>query len=98
MSILAYDLLARELDVSRIELLGGRCISRRLHRQIKIKTGRGGRWMAREAGMRRDVEVVQAVRHAVGHTAKLMMDTNFGYHGRLDLLESFIRETLSAWL
>ena len=133
MSILAFDLLAREHGVSCIELLGGKKRERvdaydttlyfqdisfpekgagRVaeeakkafsagYRQMKIKTGRGGRWMAPEAGMRRDVEVVLAVREAVGPDAKLMVDANFGYDGRLDLLEDFIRETLPAkvfWL
>ncbi|HHZ62828.1 MAG TPA: hypothetical protein EYN53_09315, partial [Dehalococcoidia bacterium] len=47
------------------------------------------------------VEVVLAVREAVGPDAKIMVDANFGYDGRLDLLEDFIRETLTAnifWL
>jgi len=133
MSILAYDLLGREMGVSCVELLGGRKRDRvdaydttlyfddlRIPekgarqvaeeareafnagwRQFKIKTGRGGRWMAPEAGMRRDVEVVHAVREAVGPAARVMVDANFGYEGRLDLLETFIRETLPAdlfWL
>lgn len=133
MSILAYDLLAREMGVSCVELLGGKKRDRvdaydttlcfndlRVPekgvaqvaeeaseavkvgwRQMKIKTGRGGRWMTPEAGMRRDVEVVQAVREVAGPNAKIMVDANFGYDGRLDLLEDFIRETLPAdvfWL
>jgi len=133
MSILAYDLLAREMGVSCVELLGGRKRDRvdaydttlYFHdlrvpekgalqlaeeaseaveagwRQLKIKTGRGGRWMAPEAGMRRDAEVVLAVREAVGPDVKIMVDGNFGYDGRLDLLEQFIRKTHRAdvfWL
>ena len=133
MSILAYDLLARERGVSCVDLLGGKKRERvdaydttlyfqdlsfpgkgagqvaeeaeqafrAGYRQMKIKTGRGGRWMAPEAGMRRDVEVVQAIREAVGADVTLMVDGNFGYDGRLDLLEDFIRETLRAkifWL
>lgn len=133
MSILAYDLLAREMGVPCVELLGGRKRDRvdaydtTLYfddlrvpekgaalvveeaseavkagwRQLKLKVGRGGRWMAPEAGMRRDVEVVLAVREAVGPDVKIMVDANFGYDGRLDLLEDFIRETLPAdvfWL
>ena len=47
-------------------------------------------------GMRRDAEVVLAVRDAVGPDAKIMVDANFGYDGHLDLLEEFVRETLSA--
>jgi len=133
MSILAYDLLAREMGVSCVDLLGGKkrdsvdaydttlyfddlrfpekgaAIVAELAgeaadagwKQMKTKLGRGGRWMAPEAGMRRDVEVVQAVRERVGPEATILVDANFGYNGRLDLLEDFIRETLSAdilWL
>ncbi len=133
MSILAFDLLGRELGVSCVELLGGRVRARVdaydttlyfqdiLHpekgaaqvadeareaydagyRQFKIKTGRGGRWMLPEDGMRRDAEVVLAVRQAVGPDSKVMVDANFGYDGHLDLLEDFVRETLPAnifWL
>jgi len=126
MSILAYDLLAREMGVPCFDLLGGKKRDRvdaydtTLYfddlrfpekgaaivaelageaadagwRQMKIKLGRGGRWMAPEAGMRRDVEVVQAVRERVGPDATIMVDANFGYNGRLDLLEDFMRETL----
>ena len=128
MSILAFDLLGRELGVSCIDLLGGRKRDRvdaydttlyfqdilapdrgaaqvaeeakegydAGYRQMKIKVGRGGRWMLPEAGMRRDAEVVLAVRDAVGPDAKIMVDANFGYDGRLDLLEVFVRETLPA--
>lgn len=71
------------------------------YNEFKIKVGRPGRWMAPQSGMERDVEVVLAVREAVGPDAKIMVDANFGYDGRLDLLEDFIRETLTAnifWL
>lgn len=63
---------------------------------FKLKVGRPGRWMTPKAGLERDVEVVLAVREAVGPDARIMVDANFGYDGRLDLLEDFIRETLSA--
>lgn len=133
MSTLAYDLLAREMGVSCIELLGGKKRDRvdaydtTLYfedlrvpekgvaqvveeamdaynagwRQFKIKTGRCGRWMAPEAGAKRDIDVVLAVRDAVGLESKILTDGNFGYRGRLDLLEMFIRETQPAdvfWL
>ena len=54
-----------------------------------------------EAGARRDIEVIHAVREAIGPDAKILTDGNFGYRDRLDLLEMFIRETQSAdvfWL
>ena len=66
------------------------------YRAAKLKMGRGGRWMLPEAGMRRDVEVLHAVREEVGEDFALMVDANFGYDGRLDLLEDFFRETASA--
>lgn len=68
---------------------------------LKIKTGRGGRWMMPEAGMKRDVEVVLGVREAVGQNFNIYVDANFGYDNHLDLLEDFIRETIPAnifWL
>ena len=70
-------------------------------KELKIKTGRGGRWMMPEAGMRRDVEVVLAVRDAVGPDVMIYVDGNFGYDDHLDLLDRFIKEVTSAdifWL
>jgi L-alanine-DL-glutamate epimerase-like enolase superfamily enzyme len=133
MSLAAYDLLAKEIGVSCVDILGGRKRDRvdaydttlyfqdllnpekgagqvaaeaaearqAGYRQLKIKVGRGGRWMMPEVGMRRDVEVVLAVREAVGPDFRIMVDANFGYDNHLDLLEDFIRETLPAniyWL
>ena len=66
------------------------------YKAFKIKVGRPGRWMTPEAGVAQDAEVVLAVREAVGPEARIMVDANFGYDGRLDLLEDFIRETLPA--
>ena len=44
-----------------------------------------------EVGMERDSQVVLAVREAVGPEARIMVDANFGYDGRMDLLEDFVR-------
>jgi L-alanine-DL-glutamate epimerase-like enolase superfamily enzyme len=49
------------------------------HRALKLKIGRGYQWMEREAGFRRDVEVVQAVRRHAGPDIRLMVDANNGY-------------------
>lgn len=49
------------------------------HRAFKIKVGRGHKWMEPEAGFRRDVEVVRAVRQAVGPDCRLMVDANNGW-------------------
>ena len=64
------------------------------YRQMKIKTGRGGRWMLPEVGMRRDADVVLAIRDAVGPEFTLLVDANFGYDGRIDLLEDFKKRPL----
>ncbi|HIK88965.1 MAG TPA: hypothetical protein EYG09_04865, partial [Dehalococcoidia bacterium] len=59
---------------------------------LKLKTGRGGRWMLPEAGMQRDIDVVQSVRDSVGPDVKIYVDANFGYDNHLDLLDQFIKE------
>jgi len=98
-SVEAYDSTLYFQDFLNPELGAGQCAVEALeavqagYRQIKIKTGRGGRWMLPEAGMRRDVEVVHAIRDAVGPDVRLMVDANFGYDGHLPLLEDFVRET-----
>jgi len=59
---------------------------------LKLKLGRPGKWFEPEAGLRRDIDVVLATRDAVGPDIKILVDANNGYDGRLDLLESFVRE------
>ena len=49
------------------------------YRGIKLKIGRGSKWMGREAGLRRDIEVIRAVRSAIGMEPKLLVDANNGY-------------------
>jgi L-alanine-DL-glutamate epimerase-like enolase superfamily enzyme len=49
------------------------------HRAFKIKVGRGFKWMDKEAGFRRDVEVVTSIRKHVGRDVKLMVDSNNGF-------------------
>lgn len=103
----AYDTTLYHQDISAPEKGAGQVAEEAAesykdgYRQFKIKTGRGGRWMLPRDGMERDVEVVLAVREAVGPDCKIMVDANFGYDGHLDLLEDFVRETLPAdifWL
>lgn len=50
------------------------------HRAFKIKVGRGARWMPPDAGMRRDIAVIRAVRAAVGPDAALLLDANNGWN------------------
>lgn len=65
-------------------------------RAVKLKLGRPGRWFEPNAGVARDIEVVNSVRAAVGADIKILVDANNGYTGRLDLLETFVRETSQA--
>lgn len=69
------------------------------HRAFKIKVGRGARHMALEAGTRRDVAVIKAVRAAVGTEAAIMIDANNGYN--LNLAKRVLAETADCnlfWL
>lgn len=61
------------------------------HRAFKLKLGRGARHMDLEAGTRRDVLVVRAVRGAIGPDARLMLDANNGYN--LNLTKRVLAET-----
>jgi len=63
---------------------------------LKLKTGRGGKWMLPEAGMQRDIDVVLSVRESVGPDVKIYVDANFGYDNHLDLLDQFIKEVTPA--
>jgi len=60
------------------------------HTAFKIKVGRGAMHLPVEAGTRRDIAVIQAVREAVGPDATLLLDANNGYNYNLT------RQVLSA--
>ena len=60
---------------------------------IKIKLGRGDKWMEQAAGDQRDIEVVHAVREAVGPNVLIMADPNYGYRERFDAAWQLIYET-----
>ena len=49
------------------------------HRAFKIKIGRGKKWMDRDAGDARDVEVVETIRKHAGDKVHLGVDANNGY-------------------
>ena len=63
------DRFRRELDISWA--MG--------HRAVKVKVGRGFRWMPRSQGDRRDVEVVHLVRRHGGPELLIAVDANNGY-------------------
>jgi L-rhamnonate dehydratase len=66
------------------------------HRSFKIKVGRGARHMPVEAGTRRDIAVIQAVRAAVGPECAVMIDANNGY--TLNLAKQVLHETADCRL
>jgi L-alanine-DL-glutamate epimerase-like enolase superfamily enzyme len=78
-------------DVIACEALEG---AARGHRAFKIKVGRGAIHMPVEAGTRRDIRVIQAVRSAVGPEAPIMIDANNGYN--LNLVKRVLGETADA--
>jgi L-alanine-DL-glutamate epimerase-like enolase superfamily enzyme len=63
---------------------------------LKIKLGRGDKWMERKAGEERDIAVTRAVREAIGPNVKLMADPNYGYRNRLDAAWRLLHETRDA--
>lgn len=60
------------------------------HRAFKIKVGRGFKWMDKGPGLKRDIEVVRAIRKNVGPDVKLMTDSNNGYD--LETTKRFLDE------
>ena len=49
------------------------------HRAVKVKIGRGAKWMDRAAGDQRDVEVVRLIRRHAGKDFLIGVDANNGY-------------------
>jgi D-galactarolactone cycloisomerase len=62
-------------------------------RAVKLKMGRGSKWMDRKAGDERDIAVCHAVRKAVGPDILIMTDPNNGYEGLFDSAWRFLEET-----
>jgi L-alanine-DL-glutamate epimerase-like enolase superfamily enzyme len=68
------------------------------YRGIKLKLGRGFRWMEKEAGLLRDIEVVKAVRKATGPAMRIMADPNYGYQGDRERAWRLMAETAESKL
>ena len=79
-SIYFADLLpefaVRPLDRFKEEIDMSRAVG---HRAVKIKIGRGAKWMDRQAGDRRDLDVVRTIREHAGPDMLLGVDANNGY-------------------
>ena len=65
-------------------------------RGVKIKLGRGDKWMPRSVGDDRDIAIVHAAREAVGSDTLLMADPNYGYKGQFEAAWRLINETRTA--
>ncbi|MGH2560209.1 MAG: enolase C-terminal domain-like protein [Thermomicrobiales bacterium] len=95
---LYFDDLHLESDAAAAALIAaeaGEGIGRG-HRAFKIKIGRGARHMPLEAGVRRDVAIMRAVREAVGPDTRIMVDANNGYN--LNLTKRVLAETADVGL
>ena len=63
------------------------------YRGIKLKIGRGSKWMGRAAGLQRDIEIIRAARTAIGFERKLLVDANNGYRNDFNGAWQLLRET-----
>lgn len=66
------------------------------YRGVKLKMGRGSKWMEREAGTARDIAVTLAVRRAGGKDFKLLVDANNGYKDHHEHVWRYVSETAPA--
>lgn len=90
-SIYFADLLPEHGDAWREQFKREIDASRKAgHNAFKIKIGRGAKWMEREAGDERDVEVVRLIREHGGEEAVIGVDANNGYD--LDGAKAFMRQ------
>ena len=63
---------------------------------MKFKVGRGSKWMEKEAGLKRDIEVLTTVREAVGPGPKVLADANNGYSDNFEGAWELLRQTKSV--
>ena len=59
---------------------------------MKFKVGRGWRWMEKDAGMRRDLEVFRAARKLAGPKFKILADANNAYRDDFERARHFLSE------
>ena len=60
---------------------------------VKIKVGRGSKWMGKDEGLERDIEVLKAVREAAGPKLKINADANNGFRDDYERGWKLLRET-----
>jgi D-galactarolactone cycloisomerase len=100
-SVLCYDGTLYFADVMRPERGIGAVVDEAEEsvgagfKALKLKLGRGSKWMSRAEGDARDIAVIHAVRKAVGPNITVMGDANNGYGGQFDGLWRLLTETRS---
>lgn len=77
-SLYFCDILYPQRGVERVREEAAESLARGF-RALKMKIGRGHRWMDPAEGFRRDVECIAAVRETVGPEVKLLVDGNNGF-------------------
>ena len=60
---------------------------------VKIKVGRGSKWMDKDEGLQRDIEVLKAVRKAAGPKLKINADANNGFRDDYERGWKLLQET-----
>jgi L-rhamnonate dehydratase len=83
--------LANHDDAARLMADEAREGLERGHRAFKVKVGRGARHLPLDAGTQRDLQVIRAVREAVGPEPPLLLDANNGYN--LNLTKQVLEAT-----
>jgi D-galactarolactone cycloisomerase len=89
------DLIDTDSSVENVVARAHQALERG-HRTLKIKVGRGLKWMPWPDCTERDVEVCKAIRQAVGPDIALMVDANKGYAGYIEDAVDFLMETASC--
>ncbi len=59
---------------------------------MKFKVGRGWRWMDKDAGIQRDLEILRAVRKLAGPKVKILADANNAYRDDFERAWRFLSE------
>lgn len=64
------------------------------HLHFKIKVGRGAMHLPLKQGMKRDIDIIRAIREVAGPGGRIMIDANNGYN--LNLVKEVLRATAEA--
>jgi L-alanine-DL-glutamate epimerase-like enolase superfamily enzyme len=68
------------------------------YKGMKYKLGRGWKWMDPESGLKRDIELMRAVRKQFGPQAKILADANDGFRNNFEGAWRLLAETQEASL